>query len=64
MFHLTLKELMSFIFFVKFRNIADEIFVSFDQAMQTGQIADFDQFASTILHWVENSCRPSVKTNP
>ncbi|CAF1136566.1 unnamed protein product [Rotaria sordida] len=45
--------------FKVFQNIADAIFVSFDQAMQSGQITNFSQFASTILRWIEDSCRPS-----
>ncbi|CAF3371459.1 unnamed protein product [Rotaria sp. Silwood1] len=32
----------------------------FDQAIQTGQTISFSQFASTILRWVEDSCKPSV----
>jgi hypothetical protein len=28
--------------------------------MQSGQITNFSQFTSTILHWIEDSCRPSV----
>ncbi len=30
--------------------------------MQTGQI-DFSQFTSTILRWIEDSCRPAVNQN-
>ncbi|CAF1017451.1 unnamed protein product [Rotaria sp. Silwood1] len=49
--------------FKVFQNIADAIFISFDQAMESGQITDFSQFASTILRWVEDSCRPSDITD-
>jgi len=45
--------------FKVFQNIADVIFISFDQAMQSGQITNFSQFTSTILRWIEDSCRPS-----
>ncbi|CAF5224294.1 unnamed protein product [Rotaria magnacalcarata] len=45
--------------FKVFQNIADAIFVSFDQAMQSGQVTSFAQFTSTILRWIEDSCRPS-----
>jgi hypothetical protein len=45
--------------FKVFQNIADAIFVSFDQAMQSGQITNFPQFTSTILRWIEDSCRPA-----
>lgn len=48
-------------FLFQFQSIADTIFHSFDQAMQSGQIIEFNQFTSTILRWVEDSCRPSVK---
>ncbi|CAF0837895.1 unnamed protein product [Adineta ricciae] len=41
-----------------FQNIADGLFVSFDQAMQTGQVTNFAQFTSTMLRWIEDSCRP------
>ncbi|CAF1116566.1 unnamed protein product [Rotaria sp. Silwood1] len=46
--------------FKLFQNITDAIFISFDQAIQTGQTISFSQFASTILRWVEDSCKPSV----
>ncbi|CAF4002679.1 unnamed protein product, partial [Rotaria sp. Silwood2] len=45
--------------FKLFQNIADTIFTSFDQAMQAGQGISFSQFTSTILHWIEDSCKPS-----
>jgi len=45
--------------FQVFKNISDSLFVTFDQAMQTGQITNFPQFTSTILRWIEDSCRPS-----
>ncbi len=41
--------------------------------MQSGQVINFSQFTSSILRWIEDSCRPSVndkiliikdKTNP
>jgi hypothetical protein len=41
--------------------------------MQSGQVITFSQFTSSILRWIEDSCRPSVndktliikdKTNP
>jgi len=34
--------------------------VTFDQAMQAGQVTNFSQFTSTVLRWVEDSCRPMV----
>ncbi|UJR30046.1 hypothetical protein I4U23_017591 [Adineta vaga] len=42
-----------------FQNIADSLFVSFDQAMQTGQVTSFHQFTSTMIRWIEDSCRPA-----
>jgi hypothetical protein len=45
--------------FQVFQNISDSLFVSFDQAMQTGQVLNFSQFTSTILRWIEDSCRPA-----
>ncbi|CAF1194861.1 unnamed protein product [Adineta steineri] len=45
--------------FKVFQNISDTLFVTFDQAMQTGQITNFSQFTSIFLRWVEDSCRPS-----
>jgi len=45
--------------FKVFQNIADALFISFDQAMQSGQVINFSQFTSSILRWIEDSCRPS-----
>ncbi|CAF0763083.1 unnamed protein product [Adineta steineri] len=44
--------------FKVFQNIADGLFLSFDQAMQVEQITNFSQFTSAMLRWVEDSCRP------
>lgn len=46
--------------FQVFQNISDTLFLTFDQAMQTGQVITFAQFTSIILRWIEDSCRPSV----
>ena len=34
--------------------------MTFDQAMQAGQMTNFSQFTTTILRWIEDSCRPAV----
>ena len=47
-------------FLFQFQSIADTIFLGFDQAMQSGQVSNFSQFTSTMIRWVEDSCRPSV----
>lgn len=44
--------------FKVFQNLADALFISYDQSMQSAQITDFHQFTSTIIRWIEDSCRP------
>ncbi|CAF1479443.1 unnamed protein product [Didymodactylos carnosus] len=44
--------------FTLFQNIADSIFVSFDQAVQTVSMPSCQHMMNTILRWVEESCRP------
>jgi hypothetical protein len=48
------------LFVFQFQSISDAIFLTFDQAMQTGQVTNFTQFTSIILRWIEDACRPAV----
>jgi len=36
------------------------LFTTFDQAMQQGQPLTFSQFTTSVLRWIEDSCRPTV----
>jgi len=45
--------------FRTFQKIADELFLSFAQSMQTSPMNDFHEFTSTIIRWIEDSCRPT-----
>ncbi len=62
LFCFTKKEILNEIFFLVSK-ITDALFVTFDQAMQTGQVNNFPQFTSAIIRWIEDSCRPAVNNS-